>query len=261
MAMAVPGLIPFQIVIPATIGIGLAASSAAVINHILDRHIDFKMGRTEKRPLPTGIITPKQAIIFSVVLAVISMSILLYFVNILTALLTFLTLLGYAFFYTLFLKHATPQNIVIGGITGAAPPLLGWAAMTGSIDPNSLLLVLIIFVWTPPHFWALAIYRYNDYAKANVPMLPVTHGIKFTKISIVLYTVLLLAVSVLPFVMGLSGLIYFISAIILGLVFLYWTIKLYLTTEPIIAMQTFRYSITYLMVLFTTMLIDHYYLF
>ncbi|GAB4393388.1 MAG: heme o synthase [Gammaproteobacteria bacterium] len=258
MAMASPSAIPLTRLILATLGIGLAAGSAAIINHLVDRHIDAIMHRTQRRPLVSGKISPAKAIIFAIALGTLGMVVLILGVNQLTAILTFITLIGYAFIYTVFLKHATPQNIVIGGLAGAAPPLLGWTAITNQIDPNSLLLVLIIFVWTPPHFWALAIYRHQEYAKAGIPMLPVTHGIRFTKLCIVLYTVLLLTSTCLPFVFGMSGWIYFLSSLVLGLRFLYWSIALMLSRDDIIAMKTFRYSITYLMLLFGALLIDHY---
>jgi len=258
MHLATPGFVPWRILLFATIGIALAAASAAVINHLVDRRIDAIMSRTKRRPIATGKITPKQSMIFAFILACLAMGILVFFVNTLTAILSFITLVAYAGIYTMFLKRATPQNIVIGGIAGAAPPLLGWSAVTGHIDPNSLLLVLIIFVWTPPHFWSLAIYRHQDYAKAGIPMLPVTHGIRFTKICIVLYTILLLAITTLPFVTGMSSTIYLIGALILGLRFLYWSILLLRTEKAITAMKTFRFSITYLMLLFLLLLIDHY---
>jgi protoheme IX farnesyltransferase len=216
------------------------------------------MLRTQRRPIASGKVSPRNAIIFAVGLGVISMLMLVLFVNTLTALLTLATLIGYAFVYTLYLKRATPQNIVIGGAAGAAPPLLGWAAVTGTIAPQALLLVLIIFVWTPPHFWSLAIYRHEEYARANIPMLPVTHGIAFTKLSIVLYTVLLVAVTLMPFVIQMSGWIYLLGALLLGARFLYWSVMLMMTDDAKVAMKTFRFSITYLMLLFGLLLVDHY---
>jgi len=258
MHMAVPGAVPLDKLILGTLGIALVAGAAAAVNHVVDRHIDAKMARTKRRPIATGKIDTKRAVLFASVLGLMGLFILVAFVNVLTAFLSFLTLIGYAFFYTVYLKHLTPQNIVIGGAAGAAPPLLGWTAITGHIDPYALLLVLIIFTWTPPHFWALAIYRFDDYKKASIPMLPVTHGIRFTKLCILLYTILLLAVSALPFVVGMSGWIYFIAALTLGLRFLYWAIKLMLTQKNIIAMKTFRFSIVYLVILFGFLLVDHY---
>jgi len=258
MLLARPTNIPWLIFSMAITGIALTAGAAATLNHLIDRHFDSKMGRTNKRPIPTGAIKPSHAIIFALLLASIGMTLIVSYVNIITAILTLATLFGYAFIYTIFLKHATPQNIVIGGLAGATPPLLGWTAMTGQFDPNSLLLVLIIFVWTPPHFWALAIYRYDDYAKAGIPMLPVTHGIRFTKLSIFLYTILLCVVSILPFVFGMSHWFYLSSTLLLNAGFLYWAIKLLLNDEMIIAVKTFRYSIIYLMLLFIALLVDRY---
>jgi len=258
MFLASPGIVPWRVLIIATFGIACAAGSAAVINQLLDRRIDAIMARTKRRPIPQGKVTAKQALIFAAILASIAMLLLSVFINQLTAILTMATLIGYAVVYTVFLKRATPQNIVIGGAAGAAPPLLGWVAVTGHADPMAFLLVLIIFVWTPPHFWALAIYRCKDYAKAGIPMLPVTHGIGFTKLSILLYTILLVAVSVLPFVIGSSGYLYFSAALILGLRFLYWAIRLLRTSEEMVAMQTFRYSIMYLLLIFIFLLLDHY---
>ena len=260
MLLASPGMVAGRILILGTIGIGFAAGSAAVINHLVDRHIDSLMQRTKRRPIATGKVNPMAALCFAGVLALLSMWILATFVNQLTAILSLATLIGYAVVYTMFLKRLTPQNIVIGGAAGAAPPMLGWAAVTGTVDPYSLLLVLIIFTWTPPHFWALAIYRYQDYEKAEIPMLPVTHGIQFTKLCILLYTVLLIAVSILPYVTGMSGGIYAVGSLLLGARFLYWSIKLYRNEAAIIAMQTFRFSITYLLLLFVLLLGDHYFL-
>ena len=241
----------------ALIGIGLTAASAAAINHLVDKRIDALMIRTHKRPLVKGRISIKEAIVFSSVVGLLGLGILACFVNALTAILTFITLIGYAGIYTGYLKRRTPQNIVIGGLAGAAPPLLGWTAVTNHLDANALLLVLIIFTWTPPHFWALAIYRFEDYKNANIPMLPVTHGIAFTKLSILLYTVLLCVVSVLPFMVGMNGLIYLSGALLLGGRFLYWAIRLYASDEALIAMRTFRFSIVYLLVLFIFLLVDH----
>ncbi len=253
-----PEVFPWQTMLFATIGIGFCAGSAAVINHIVDRHIDVHMRRTQDRPVATGRVGALQAMVFSLLLGSIGLALLSLLVNQLTAWLTLISLVGYALFYTLYLKRATPQNIVIGGAAGAAPPLLGWTSITGQIDPFGLLLVLIIFTWTPPHFWALAIYRCEDYAKAKLPMLPVTHGIKFTKLCILLYTVLLIACTVLPFITGMCGITYLICALGLGFGFLYYGLKLYLSDDPKVAMSTFIYSIIYLMGLFIGLLIDHY---
>jgi protoheme IX farnesyltransferase len=260
MFLASPGWVGFSPLIFGSIGIAFCASSAAAINHLVDRHIDAIMARTQKRPIAKGKVTPKQAMGFAFIMGLVGMLVLVLFVNILTAALTFITLIGYAVIYTGFLKRATPQNIVIGGLAGAAPPLLGWTSVTGSIAPQALLLVLIIFTWTPPHFWALAIYRYKDYEKAKIPMLPVTHGIDFTKLNIVFYTILLIAVSLLPYAISASGLIYLLGALLLGGRFLYWAIVLYRTEKAIVAMQTFRFSIVYLMLLFVVLLTDHYFL-
>jgi protoheme IX farnesyltransferase len=258
MYLATPGWINLSLVGFTLMGIGFCAGSAAAINHLVDRHIDSIMARTKKRPVAHGRVSVGQALWFAVIIGVIGLSVLTVYVNKLTALLTFVTLIGYAGVYTGYLKRATPQNIVIGGLAGAAPPLLGWTAVTNQLDPQALLLVLIIFTWTPPHFWALAIYRLEEYKHAQIPMLPVTHGIQFTKLNVYLYTILLLVVSVLPFVVGMSGLIYLIGALILGGRFLYWAHKLYHTEKPVVAMQTFRFSIVYLMFLFVFLLIDHY---
>ncbi len=258
MHLASPGFVSPLVLFWGTLGIGLAAASAAVINHLLDRHIDGLMHRTKKRPIVAGKVVPQQALLFSLVLAGFSLLILITFVNYLTAVLSLAALIGYAVVYTIFLKRATSQNIVIGGVAGSAPPLLGWVAVTGQVDPYSLLLVLIIFTWTPPHFWSLAIYRHDDYAKAKIPMLPVTYGIKFTKRCILLYTLLLIAVSVLPFVTGMSGMLYFIAALLLGGGFLFHSLRLMFTDKAVIAMRTFRYSNIYLLALFVFLLIDHY---
>ncbi|PIZ04322.1 MAG: protoheme IX farnesyltransferase [Gammaproteobacteria bacterium CG_4_10_14_0_8_um_filter_38_16] len=240
------------------IGIALLASSAAAVNHIVDQHIDCIMLRTKNRPLVQGKVSTRNAIIFSVVLCFLGMFILIEYVNALTAMLTFLTLIGYAGIYTLYLKHKTPQNIVIGGLAGAAPPLLGWVAMTGQIDPGAIILTLIIFLWTPPHFWALAIYRVNDYANADVPMLPVTHGIAFTKLNIVLYTVMLFGMTLMPFAIGMCGLLYLIVAVALNIYFLHYAVRLKRTSDPAVAFGLFRYSIIYLMALFMAMIVDHF---
>jgi protoheme IX farnesyltransferase len=253
-----PGMVPWNALIFGTLGIGLASSSAAAINHIVDQKIDAAMARTSARPLPTGRLTTRQAIIFSLLIGVISMLILDQLVNRLTAVLTFASLIGYAVVYTMYLKRATPQNIVIGGAAGAAPPVLGWTAVTGQLDPHSLLLFLIIFAWTPPHFWALAVHRHEDYARAGIPMLPVTHGKVFTRLHILLYTVILLVVSLLPYITHMSGIYYLGGAILLGIGFMYCAIALMKSEEKNIAMRTFGYSIFYLMALFAFLLIDHY---
>jgi heme o synthase len=258
MFLAAPGWVPLSTIIAAVGGIACAASSAAAINHLVDKRIDAIMTRTSKRPVARGRVSVKQAVYFASLLGVIGLAILTCFVNTLTAILTFVTLIGYAGIYTGYLKRATPQNIVIGGLAGAAPPLLGWTAVTNHLDGHALLLVLIIFTWTPPHFWALAIYRFEEYRNAEIPMLPVTHGIAFTKLNVLLYTILLLVVSVLPFIVGMSGWLYLVGALILGGRFLYWSIALYQSDKPIIAMRTFRFSIVYLMILFVFLLIDHY---
>jgi protoheme IX farnesyltransferase len=256
--LAAPGWINLSLLAAAMLGIGLCAGSAAAINHLVDRRIDAIMARTKKRPVATGRVSFVQAGCFALIMGGLGQLILVVFVNKLTALLTFITLIGYAGIYTGYLKRATPQNIVIGGLAGAAPPLLGWTAVTNQLDPQALLLVLIIFTWTPPHFWALAIYRREEYQNAEIPMLPVTHGIEFTKLNVYLYTVLLLVVSILPFVVGMSGVFYLMGAIVLGARFLYWAHKLYRTDKAVVAMQTFRFSIVYLMFLFVFLLVDHY---
>ncbi len=253
-----PDIFPLHAMIFGTLGIACCAGSAAVINQLVERHIDIHMRRTQNRPMASGRVSPVQGMLFALVLGTLGLAVLIYFVNHLTAWLTLISLVGYALFYTIYLKRATPQNIVIGGAAGAAPPLLGWTAVTGSIDPFGLLLVLIIFTWTPPHFWALAIYRHEDYAKAKLPMLPVTHGIHFTKLCILLYTVLLIASTILPFLTGMCGITYLVCALGLGLGFLYYGFKLYFSDEPRVAMSTFAYSIIYLMALFIGLLADHY---
>jgi len=258
MFLATPGMVPLQPLIFGTLGIGLAAASAAAINQLVDQQADSIMGRTSKRPLPTGHLTNKQALFFAIAIGLLAMLILVVLVNVLTAVLTFLSLIGYAVIYTMFLKRATPQNIVIGGAAGAAPPVLGWTAVTGTVDPNSLLLFLIIFAWTPPHFWALAIHKRDEYAKVDIPMLPVTHGVEFTRLHVLLYTIILIIVTLLPYLVGMSGLIYLASILILNAVFLYYAIRLQSAKHPAIAMKTFGYSILYLMLLFAALLIDHY---
>ena len=257
MFLAVPGLPPWREAVLGTLGIWLAASSAAAINQLLDSRIDAQMARTSWRPLVSGTLTPRQALLFALVLAVLSMTVLVLWVNLLTALLTFFALIGYAVIYTVYLKRATPQNIVIGGIAGAAPPALGWAAVTGQLHPHALLLVLIIFVWTPPHFWALAIFRRDDYARAMVPMLPVTHGVQYTRWQILFYTVLLVLVTILPWATGMSGLFYLGGALVLGVVFLWYAWRLMDPPDELYAMRVFNYSIVYLMALFAFLLLDH----
>jgi heme o synthase len=260
MVLASPGMVPLPALVFGTLGIALASGSAAAFNHVLDRRIDEQMARTRRRPLPTGHLSRPHALIFASLLGIASMAILWPTVGRLTAILTFLSLIGYAVVYTLYLKRATPQNIVIGGAAGAAPPVLGWAAVTNTIDTNALLLFLIIFTWTPPHFWALAIARRDDYAKVGIPMLPVTHGIPFTRLQIVLYTILLGLSTLLPVLTRMSGLIYLAAAIALNARFLYFVIKLNRETgeRPQLPMQTFKFSITYLMLLFAALILDHY---
>jgi len=259
MLLSTPGALPVDTLLAATIGIALASASGAALNHWVDQRIDSVMERTQNRPLPSGELTSSSALVFALGLAVVSMVILLAFVNTLTALLTLTSLVGYAVIYTMFLKRTTPQNIVLGGAAGAAPPLLGWTAMTGEVNTEALLLFLIIFVWTPPHFWALAIKRKDEYAKAGLPMLPVTHGVVFTKLHILLYTMMLVSVTLMPFVIYMTGLIYLVGAVSLGIGFLYHAIKLYNTgTSDQHAMKTFGYSIFYLSALFGFFLIDHY---
>jgi len=258
LAVPTPQDLPLIETIFGTLGIGLAAASAAAINQIVEQKFDAEMKRTEDRPLITGGINQTQALIFASVVGVISMIMLVLLVNPLTAGLTFLSLIGYAFIYTLYLKHATPQNIVIGGAAGAAPPMLGWAAVTNTVTPDAMILFLIIFIWTPPHFWALAIAKKDDYAKVGIPMLPVTHGVKFTRLQVLLYTILLLVVTALPFLSGMSGVIYLTAAAILGGIFLYYAIRMQDPDLKGMPMKTFGYSILYLMLLFSFLLIDHY---
>ena len=259
MFLAVPGLPPLSALVWGTIGIGLAASSAAAVNHVVDRSFDRKMARTMLRPIPTGHLTERQALTYAAILCVASMWMLWRLVNPLTAVLTVASLIGYAVLYTVWLKHITPQNIVIGGAAGAAPPVLGWTAVTGSADPHSLLLFLIIFAWTPPHFWALAIARREEYAKAGIPMLPVAYGVEFTRLHILLYTIILFIVTLLPWITGMSGFVYLAAAVGLGAVFLRHAIVLKLPDPPAhLPMTVFRWSITYLMLLFAALLVDHY---
>ena len=256
--LASPGWPPLGPLVWGTLGIALASGCAAAINHVLDRRLDEQMARTQSRPLPTRQLTERRALIFAALLGVMAMTILAFLVNLLTAALTFASLIGYAVVYTVWLKHATSQNIVIGGAAGAAPPVLGWAAVTHSIDPNALLLFLIIFVWTPPHFWALAIARKEEYARAGIPMLPVTHGVEHTRLQVLLYTILLCVVTLMPFLTRMSGLIYLAAALALNARFLYYALALKLTARQELPMRTFRYSVTYLMWLFAALLVDHY---
>lgn len=258
MFLATPGMVPLDILLFGNLGIALAAGSAAAVNHIVDRQVDAVMARTRKRPIAQGRVRLHQAIIFALVVGVLGIGMLAMLVNPLTAWLTLASLIGYAFIYTGFLKRATPQNIVIGGLSGAVPPLLGWTSVTNSLDADALLLVLIIFAWTPPHFWALAIHRKEEYAKVEIPMLPVTHGERYTALHILLYTLIMIAVTLLPFVSGMSGLLYLVSAVVLGLGFLYWAIVLVRGTQQHAPIKTFKYSIWYLMALFVAMLVDHY---
>ncbi len=257
-APGIPGFLPpWRALAFGSLGIWLAASSAAAINHLLDQRIDAIMARTAHRPLPTGSLSSAQVLAFAVALGTLSMLLLVLFVNVLCAALTFASLIGYAIVYTGWLKRATPQNIVIGGAAGAAPPLLGWVAVTNHHYQYALLLFLIIFVWTPPHFWALAIFRRDDYARAMIPMLPVTHGVVYTRWQILFYTVLLLLVTLLPWIAGMSGIFYLGGALVLGLVFVWYAVRLLNPPSEAFAMQVFGYSIWYLMALFAFLLIDH----
>ena len=257
MCMAVPGWVPWQPLVLGNLGIALCAGAAAAINHIVDERIDQQMARTQARPVATGRITQRDAILFAAALALLGVWVLVVWVNVLTAVLTVASLIGYAFIYTMFLKRATPQNIVIGGLAGAAPPLLGWTAVTGEIHGHALLLVLIIFAWTPPHFWALAIHRREEYASVGIPMLPVTHGVGFTALHILLYTILMFLITLMPFATHMSGAIYLVGAVVLGVIFLYWSIEIMRGQNVNAPMKTFKYSITYLLVLFIIMLVDH----
>ena len=258
MFLATRAGVAWQVLIFGNLGIGLCAGAAAAVNHVVDRRIDSIMARTLKRPVTSGRISPTAALGFALLLAVAGMALLLTFTNELAAWLTLASLLGYAVLYTGFLKRATPQNIVIGGLAGAAPPLLGWVAVTGHVSAEPLLLVLIIFVWTPPHFWALAIHRKEEYAKANIPMLPVTHGEHYTKVHILLYTLMMFAVTLLPYAIHMSGLLYLVCAVVLGGRFLHWAVVLYRDSKPHAAINTFKYSIWYLFALFIALLVDHY---
>jgi len=262
MFVSVPGWPGITPLVFGTLGIGLAASSAAVFNHILDARIDIQMMRTRGRPLPQGKLTERSALIFATILCIISMLILVLIVNTLTAILTFISLIGYAVVYTVWLKRATPQNIVIGGAAGAAPPILGWTSVTNEIEAGALLMFLIVFVWTPPHFWALAIARKEEYAKVDIPMLPVTHGEAYTRLNILLYTILLVLVTILPYLIGMSGIIYLLTVLVLDAYFLYYAIRMFRDPDDVeLPMKTFRFSISYLGFLFAALLIDHYLLF
>jgi protoheme IX farnesyltransferase len=258
MLLAMPTLPPIDLMIYGLIGIGFASASAAAINHFIDRNADAKMRRTQNRPLPQGTLSSANVLVFATILGVSAMILLITKVNMITAILTFLSLFGYAFIYTCYLKRATPQNIVIGGLFGSTPPLLGWCAMTGEVHPYALLLALIIFVWTPPHFWALAIARQEEYAKVDIPMLPVTHGADYTRLQILLYTILLTIVTVLPYITGMSGLIYMGSTLILNILFLYLVVIMMREKDNKTAMRTFWYSIVYITLLFAALLLDHY---
>ena len=258
MFLAVPGMPPWRALVFGTIGIWLASASAAAFNHLIDQRIDKLMARTAHRPLATGQLAPVQVLSFALALGVLSMLVLVLLVNLLTAVLTFGGLIGYAVIYTAYLKRATPQNIVIGGLAGAIPPVLGWTSVTGQLHPFALQLCLIIFVWTPPHFWALAIFRREDYARAQVPMLPVTHGVHYTRWHVLFYTILLFLVTLLPTLTGYSGLIYLGGAIVLGAGFLYYALRLMSPPDEFFAMKVFNYSIVYLMALFAFLLVDHY---
>ena len=261
MLLAAPGVPGWDVLLFGNLGIALLAGAAAVVNHVVDQKIDTVMARTRRRPVATGRVSQLDALLFATVLALAGMMILMWQVNDLTAWLTLASLVGYAGIYTLFLKRATPQNIVIGGLAGAMPPLLGWTAVTGQVEGHALLLVLIIFAWTPPHFWALAIHRKEEYAKAGIPMLPVTHGNRYTELHILLYTLMLLAVTLLPFATGMSGWIYLAGAMVLGLRFLQYSVRLLRGDDRRVALATFKYSITYLMALFVVLLVDHFFYF
>jgi protoheme IX farnesyltransferase len=258
MFLATPGMVPVDALVFGTLGIALVAASAAAVNHIADAQIDARMARTHNRPIATGRVNVRQGLLFASFTGAIGLWMLYALVNPLTAWLNLASWVGYALIYTLFLKRATPQNIVIGGLFGAAPPLFGWAAVSNSVEPGALLLVLIIFAWTPPHFWALALDRKDEYRDANVPMLPVTHGEVYTRWHILFYTLILFAISLLPFAIAMSGLIYLTAATALGIGFLYWAVAILRNRNPRAPIETFRYSIVYLMILFVALLIDHY---
>jgi len=258
MFLATPGMVPWRVLFAGTAGIALLAGAAFAINCLIEQEIDAKMARTRARPLPRGELSSLQTVVFAGVIGGIGMFLLYRYVNALTMWLTFGTFVGYAVIYTVLLKPATPQNIVIGGLSGAMPPLLGWTAVTGEVAPEALLLVLIIYAWTPPHFWALALYRTEDFTRAGLPMLPVTHGQKFTRLHVLLYTLILIASTLLPFVYGMSGWIYLATALVLDGIFLYYAVRIYTAYSDRLAQQTFRYSVLYLAGLFTALLLDHY---
>ena len=261
MFLATPNMVPLDILLAATFGIGLASGAAAAFNCLIEQSIDAKMARTRGRPLPTGQVTSNQTFIFASITALIGLSVLYFLVNPLTMWLTLATFVGYAIIYTVFLKPATPLNIVIGGLSGAMPPALGWAAVTGTVSAEAWILVLIIFVWTPPHFWALALYRREEYAKSGLPMLPVTHGEVYTRLQILLYSIILVAVTLLPFAMGMSGLIYLVGVMLLNIGFMFYAISLYREYSDELAKSMFKFSILYLTLLFAVLLVDHYWLF
>lgn len=258
MCLASPTWVAWQIMLPALVGIGLMSGSAAAINHLVDRHIDARMARTLRRPLPSGALSPKRVLTFAATIGLLGFAVLAVWVNMLTAWLTFASLIGYAMVYTMYLKRATPQNIVIGGLAGAAPPLLGWTSVTNDIHPFAILLVMIVFTWTPPHFWALAVHRAKDYAKAEIPMLPVTHGVEFTKTCILLYTILLGIICLLPYIVGMSGVIYLVGSSILSIWFLVYAWKLKFAPTKLTAFNMFKFSIWQLFALFILLLVDHY---
>lgn len=258
MLLATPGMVPLPTLVFGLLGIGLCAGAGAALNHVVDQRIDALMDRTRGRPLPSGDLDPRNAVVFAIGLAAVSMLVLVVFVNPLTAFLTFVAFIGYAVVYTMYLKRATPQNIIWGGIAGAMPPLLGWTAVTGEVSVEGLLLALLVFVWTPPHFWTLAIKRRDEYARADVPMLPVTHGLAYTKLQILIYSLLLLWVSLMPFMIHMSGLLYLVGALGLGLGFVYQSVRLLRSEDDTLAMKTFGYSVFYLSVLFAFLLADHY---
>ena len=261
MFLATPGMVPWPLLLATTVGIAFASGAAAAFNCLIEHKIDAVMARTRGRPLPTGQVSHTETMVFATLLGGSGLLILYLFVNPLTMWLTFATFVGYAVIYTVFLKPATPMNIVIGGASGAMPPILGWAAVNNAVSPESLIMFLIIFAWTPPHFWALALYRREEYAKVGMPMLPVTHGEAFTLLHILLYTVILVVVSVMPYGLGMSGLIYLVSAILLNAVFLWYVIGLYRKYSDDLAKATFKYSILYLTLIFAALLVDHYWKF
>lgn len=258
MFLATPGMVPWALLLAATTGIALVSGAAAAFNCLIEQKLDAVMARTRARPLPTGQVTSIQTAFFATIVGGVGLLLLYYFVNPLTMWLTLATFFGYAVIYTVFLKPATPMNIVIGGASGAMPPILGWAAVNNAVGPEALIMFLIIFAWTPPHFWALALYRRDEYAKVNIPMLPVTHGEEFTRLHILLYTIILVTVTLMPFFQGMSGWFYLLSAVALDAGFLYFTIKLYLRYSDALALRTFKFSITYLAALFAALLVDHY---